>query len=160
MNKKSLPGRVLFACVLALLAVYAGVFVYLNMAKYVQHVDSDIAAEALLAREIWEEKSLTPDNWLPSTERRVLGTSMVGAVFYGISGSMVTAMGIASTLVGLCVLVSLAALLKSCRISALGLTTALLAICALPINGLRNEGQIVPFVMLLWFLFADYYALH
>lgn len=160
MNKKGLAEKALFACVTVLLAVYMGMFAYLNLAKYGQHVDSDIAAEAMLAREIWETKSLTPDNWLPSTERRVLGTSMVGALFYGITGSMVTAMGIACVLVGLCVLVSLALLLKQCRVSALGLATALLAVCALPTGGLRNEGQIVPFVMLLWFLFADYYALH
>lgn len=160
MNRKKICERALIVSALVLLGVYMGIFAYLNLAKYRQHVDSDIAAEALLAREIWETKSLTPDNWLSSTERRVIGTSMVGAFFYGITGSMTTAMGIASVLVGLCLLASLALLLKRCGISALGLAAALLAICALPINGIRNEGQMVPFVTLLWFLFADYYAMH
>ena len=32
----------------ALLLIYLGVFCYLNLCKYAQHVDSDIAAEALL----------------------------------------------------------------------------------------------------------------
>ena len=31
---------------------------------------------------------------------------------------------------------------------------------ALPINGFRNEGQMVPFVTLLLFLFAEYYVFH
>lgn len=38
--------------------------------------------------------------------------------------------------------------------------TALLVLCALPINGFRNEGQMVPFVALLLFLFAEYYVFH
>lgn len=160
MNKKLVCERVLTICTLILFVVYTGIFAYLNLAKYRQHVDSDIAAEALLAREIWETKSLTPDNWISSTERRVLGTSAVGAVFYGITGSMTSAMGIASVLLGFCVLAALALLLKQCGVSVPGMAVAMLAICALPINGIRNEGQIVPFVTLLWFLFADYYAMH
>ena len=52
----------------ALLLIYLGVFCYLNLCKYAQHVDSDIAAEALLAREIWVEKDITPNDWISSTE--------------------------------------------------------------------------------------------
>lgn len=160
MNKNKVFERALTICALILFVVYAGIFAWLNLAKYSQHVDSDIAAEALLAREIWETKSLTPDNWMSSTERRVLGTSAVGAVFYGMTGSMTTAMGMASALLGFCVLAALALLLRQCGISRMGMAAALLGICALPVNGIRNEGQIVPFVTLLWFLFAGYYAMH
>ena len=75
----------------ALLLIYLGVFCYLNLCKYAQHVDSDIAAEALLAREIWVEKDITPNDWISSTERRIIGMPTVAAVFYGITGSMQTA---------------------------------------------------------------------
>ena len=71
----------------ALLLIYLGVFCYLNLCKYAQHVDSDIAAEALLAREIWVEKDITPNDWISSTERRIIGMPTVAAVFYGITGS-------------------------------------------------------------------------
>ena len=57
----------------ALLLIYLGVFCYLNLCRYTQHVDSDIAAEALLAREIWVEKDITPNDWISSTERRIIG---------------------------------------------------------------------------------------
>ena len=77
----------------ALLLIYLGVFCYLNLCKYAQHVDSDIAAEALLAREIWVEKDITPNDWISSTERRIIGMPTVAAVFYGITGSMQTAAG-------------------------------------------------------------------
>ena len=82
----------------ALLLIYLGVFCYLNLCKYAQHVDSDIAAEALLAREIWVEKDITPNDWISSTERRIIGMPTVAAVFYGITGSMQTAAGITCVL--------------------------------------------------------------
>ncbi len=130
------------------------------MFKYTQHVDSDIAAEALLAREIWQSKDLTPDNWIASTDRRVLGVPTLAALFYGMSGSMTFSMGLACVLTGGLLTAAIAFTLKRCQISRLGIATGLLALCALPVNGLRNDGQLVPFVMLLWFLFAGYYALH
>lgn len=152
--------RVLLAAVCLLLFLYMGIFAYLNLAKYTQHVDSDIAVDAMLAREIWVEKDLTPDSWIASTERLVIGVPALSSLFYGMSGSMVFSMGISCVIVGGLLLTSIAFTLKRCKISRLGIATALLALCALPINGLRNDGQMVPFVMLLWFLFADYYALH
>lgn len=158
-NKKS-ANTLIFLLVCLLLIVYIGIFFYLNMFKYTEHVDSDIAVDAMLAREIWEEKTLTPDNWIASTERLVVGVPSLSALFYGASGSMVFSMGISCVITGLLLLAAIAFTLKRCRVSNLGIATALLALCALPINGLRNDGQMVPFVMLLWFLFADYYALH
>lgn len=159
-TKKNLSNSLIFILVCTLLAVYIGMFFYLNMFQYTEHVDSDIAVDAMLAREIWEEKTLTPDNWIASTERLVVGVPALSAIFYGISGSMVFSMGLACAIVGVLLLAAIGFTLKRCRVSNLGIATALLALCALPINGLRNDGQMVPFVTLLWFLFADYYALH
>ncbi len=150
----------LFALVCLFLFLYLGIFTYLNLYRYTQHVDSDIAVDAMLAREIWTEKDLTPDNWIASTERLVLGVPTLSALFYGMSGSMVFSMGLSCVIVGGLLLASIAFILRRCQNSRLGIATALLALCALPINGLRNDGQMVPFVILLWFLFADYYALH
>ena len=81
--------------------IYLGIFLYLNLMKYAQHVDSDIAAEALLAREIWTEKDLTPDNWISSTERRVVGMPTVMALFYGVFHSMTMAAGIIAAMPGI-----------------------------------------------------------
>lgn len=153
-------SRVLFVLVCLLLLSYIGIFTYLNMCKYTQHVDSDIAVDALLAREIWVEKDLTPDNWIASTERLVLGVPALSSLFYGASGSMVFSMGISCAIVGILMALSVAFTLHRCGMSRPAVAAALLALCALPVNGLRNDGQMVPFVILLWFLFADYYALH
>ena len=144
----------------ALLLIYLGVFCYLNLCKYAQHVDSDIAAEALLAREIWVEKDITPNDWISSTERRIIGMPTVAAVFYGITGSMQTAAGITCVLLGAILLGIFYFFLRKLSLSRPASITALLVLCALPINGFRNEGQMVPFVTLLLFLFAEYYVFH
>ena len=143
-----------------LLFIYLGIFAYLNLAKYAQHVDSDIAAEALLAREIWEEKTLTPDSWISSTERRIFAMPAVAALFYGMTGSMQKAVGIACVLIGALFFGVFYYFLKKLGFSRLASLTGVLMICALPINGIRNEGQMVPFVALLLYLFAEYYVFH
>lgn len=143
-----------------MLFLYLAIFGYMNMCKYAQHVDSDIAAEALLAREIWQEKNLTPDDWIASTERYAVGMPTLAALFYGITGSMQTAVGLACVLLGLCFLLAFYYFLRKLSIGRPAGMTALLVLCALPINGWRNEDQMVPFITLLLFLFADYYVLH
>jgi len=151
---------VLILVAFGMLAVYLCVFIYLNLFQYTQHVDSDIAAEAILAKEMWVDKSITPDDWISSTERRIISTSMVGAVVYGITGSMVTAMGVASIFFGTLVIASFLYLLRTIKLSPLAIITTLLALCCIPINGIKVNGQIVPYFTYLVFLFAGYYAPH
>lgn len=162
LGKSNIDKRDLFwkCIVFFLFLIYLGIFAYLNLAKYAQHVDSDIAAEALLAREIWTEKDLTPDSWISSTERRVVGMPTVMALFYGLFHSMSAAAGIACTLIGAVLIAVLFLFLKRMQMSDVAVLASLLTLLALPSNGLRNDGQIVPFFTLLLFLFADYYAIH
>lgn len=156
-NKVKLVGRIL---AILLLSIYLGIIVFLNLAGYQQHVDSDIAAEALLTREIWEQKTLTPDNWISSTERRILAMPAIAAPFYGMTGSMQTGVGITCVLLAGVFFVSFYLFLRKCGISKTAAVIGLLMICALPVNGIRNEGQMVPFVTLLLYLFAEYYVFH
>lgn len=146
--------------VFLLLVIYMGIFSYLNLMKYTQHVDSDLAAEALRAREIWLEKTLTPDDWYDSTERHIVSMATLAALFYGMTGSMTLAVGIACVLIGAVLGGVIYWFFRRIGLSRLAGLTALLVLCAIPVNGLRNDGQMVPYVMLSLFLFADYYALH
>lgn len=157
LDKKSIIWQILIGI---LLVVYLGIFAYLNLEKYAQHVDSDIAAEALLAREMWVEKTLTPDNWISSTERRIFAMPAVAALFYGMTGSMQLAVGIACVLISALFFGVLYWFLKKVGLSRIAALTGVLILCAVPINGIRNEGQMVPFVSLLLFLFAEYYVFH
>ena len=160
MKEKLTLKSLLIVVAFGMLIIYLGVFVYLNLFKYTQHVDSDIAAEAILAKEMWIDKSITPDDWISSTERRIISTSMIGAIVYGITGSMVTSMGVASIFFGLLVIVGFVYLLRTLELSPLAIVTTLLALCCIPINGIKVNGQILPYFTYLIFLFAGYYAPH
>lgn|GEM_PF-167762 len=140
--------------------MYFGCFCYLNLSKLVELMDSDTAAEALLAREIWNEKSLTPDNWISSTERRIISPATLGAVFYGITSNMNLSMGLACLLIGGLVLISFLYLLRTIKISWLGTAVSVFLLMCLPVNGIQVEGQILPFFTYLIFLFAGYYTPH
>ena len=148
-----------FILITVLLVVYWGIFTYLNLFCFQQHVDSDIAAESLLAREIWDQKTLTPDNWAGSTERYVFGMPAIAAPFYGISGSMSLATGIACVILGIFFCVSLFCFFKWIGLRTETTVLAMLMLAALPMNGLENENQIVPFFALLFYVFADWYVL-
>ncbi len=156
-NRLKLIGGLVVA---VLLVVYLGMIAYLNLAKYSQHVDSDIAAEALLTREIWEQKTLTPDDWISSTERRILAMPALAAPVYGMTGSMTVAVGIACVLLAGLFFWSFYMFLRKSGASKQASLMGLLMICALPINGIRNEGQMMPYVSLFMYLFAEYYVFH
>lgn len=146
--------------IVLLLLVYVGIFCYLNIAKLVEHADSDTASEVLLAREIWEEKDISPDNWISSTERRIISPATVGALFYGMGVPMNLAMGLACILCGGAVLASFVYLLRTAGVGRIGILTATLLLLCLPVNGIERADSMLPFFHYLLFLFADYYAPH
>ena len=148
-----------FILVTILLMVYLGIFAYLNLFCFKQHVDSDIAAESLLVREIWDQKTLTPDNWAGSTERYVFGMPAIAAPFYGMTGSMSLATGIADVILGAFFVVTMYLFFRWIGFRRETAVLALLMLAALPMNGLENENQIVPFFALLFYVFADWYVL-
>ncbi|MCR4792686.1 MAG: hypothetical protein K5871_08040 [Lachnospiraceae bacterium] len=148
-----------FLTVTALLTVYLGIFAYLNLFCFKQHVDSDIAAESLLVREIWQQRTLTPDNWAGSTERYVFGMPAIAAPFYAMTGSMSLATGIADVLLGAFFVVTMYLFFKWIGLRKETVMLSLLMLAALPMNGLENEDQIVPFFAILFYVFADWYVL-
>ena len=157
MMKKT--DRIFSISVLILLAVYLLVFAYLNLSCFADNVDSDIASEALLARRIADAHTLTPDDWYGSTQRYVFGMPSVAGFFCLLTGSLSASVGITCILLSALFLTVFYLFLKKCKVTSAASILALLMICALPVNGVRNEGQIVPFMALSFFLFADYYVL-
>lgn len=66
-----------------------------NIAHYNYKMNSDIGAEAVLGRLIWDSREIIPSSWYPSTETRIIATPQVGALFYGMTGNMDLSMGLA-----------------------------------------------------------------
>lgn len=142
----------------ALFLLYLLTFFYLNVTQYENHVDSDMASEALLSKHMWQAGSVMPDDWYPSTERRLLSTSLLGALFYGASHSMSLAIGLSCIVFMVLLLGGYGYLLKRLKISATGRMAGLLLLLALPANCVLAEGQMLPYFTYLFFLFAGYYA--
>ncbi|MBQ3000704.1 MAG: hypothetical protein IJD63_03040 [Oscillospiraceae bacterium] len=64
------------------------------------------------AVEAWEEKSIFPDGWIFGNQLYAVATPVLAAIFYGLCGSMNLAMGLASTVMGILVIVSFLYLLR------------------------------------------------
>jgi hypothetical protein len=142
--------------ILCVVMLYLILFGYLNLIKFTEFIDSDTASEALLAREIWESKFDTPPNWAPSTEHRMISSSTLAALFYGITGSMALSMGLSCVICTGIILAGAFLLFREAGLSLTGVLSALLVLVSFPIGG---NGEL-PFFTYLLFLFAGYYVPH
>ncbi len=126
-------------------------YVFLNLARFTVQMDSDIAAEALNARAIWEHRSIIPASFYPSTERRILNVNLIGALLYGLTGNMNLSMGIACCVMGGILLALYGRLLKRLDFSGVPLWAAITLLLAIP--GSMRHSQLL-------YLYAVYYAIH
>lgn len=155
MGEKRKSKDILWKIFLILLVIsilfYAGYYLYLNLAEYSLVMDSDIAAEALLARTMWESKSLIPTSWIGSSETRILSVSALGSLFYGLCGSMTLSAGLSCSVFIILILVLYAILGRKSHLSRISILVSLLLILSLP--GSIRHAEIL-------YLYAGYYAPH
>ena len=151
-KRKLLNSDKMINAVLIISIIMLGLmFIYINLVQYRFGLNADIAAEGLLARVIWESREWIPKEWYFSTESKVIGVTNLASLFYGMTGSMCTAMGlgcIAGILFIVCCLYYL------CHDLELSITQTLLftaLILLLP----NNKNQIE-----LLYIYAGYYAFH
>ena len=136
--------------VLLLLAVigYLTAYSVINLFHYNHIMNSDIGAEPLLAREIWETGQIVPSTWYASSETQIFSIPVLAAPFYGLTGSMNLAMGI-----GLAIGAAVFALLVYRLARTVGMTkiaslSAVLLCLAVP-GSMENASML--------YLFAGYY---
>ena len=145
-----LPWAVTGLLILGVL-LYAGSYCCLNLFHYSMMMDSDIAADALVAREMWQEGTLIPGSWYSSSETRILSPSALAALFEGLTGSLQLSMGIACSLLLILILILYAILMRRSGFGWTAIAAGLLLVLALP--GSLRRAQLL-------YLFADYYAVH
>lgn len=150
-NKKAglykCPAVLLAAC----LAAVMGTYIFLNVFRYTAQMDSDIGAEALNARAIWEHQSIVPEEFYPSTETRILNVNLLGALFYGMTGNMNLSMGIACSMMLLLLAGLYGRLMKKLGFGFVPAAAGLLLLLVIP--GAMCHAQIL-------YLYAVYYAIH
>lgn len=139
------------AALAACAALLFGSYVFLNLFRFTAQMDSDIAAEALNARAIWEHGALIPATFYPSTERRILNVNLIAALVYGLTGNMNLSMGIACCIMMALMLALYGLLLKRLGCSKMPLWAAVTLLLAIP--GSMRHSQLL-------YLYAVYYAVH
>ncbi|MBR5597758.1 MAG: hypothetical protein IKW30_10180 [Lachnospiraceae bacterium] len=127
------------------------VFIYVNLVQYKLGLNSDIAAEGLLAKVIWESKQWLPEEWYLSSEAKVIGVTNLAPLFYGLTDSMCLAMGLACSIGILLIIWSLIILCKELNYSTNQKLLFLFLILLLP----NNKAQLE-----LLYVFAGYYVFH
>lgn len=93
---------VLGVCILICLWVYA----YINWKRFAISCDTDMYADVLLAKKMWEQKTLFPDGWVFGNQYYVAATPVVAALFYGLLGNTNRAMRCATECMTLLILIS------------------------------------------------------
>ena len=139
--------------ILVLLAYFA-VFAIVNFAGFAYFCNADMYEDTLVARLMWEQKTLFPANYIFGNQYYVIATPVFAALFYGITGSMNTAMALATTLMSLLIVLSLGWMIKpyiKIRSTRLAVLLALTAAVYAPYILEVDEGQ-------LFFVMASYYA--
>ncbi len=122
-----------------------------NLGHYNYVMNSDIGAEAILGKVIWESGQNVPDSWYPSTEARIVTTPNLAAFFYGICHSMNLAMGLACCTMTLLISASIYYFGKMTNLSTNAVLMLILLILALPDN-----FEILEIL----YLYACYYSVH
>ena len=155
LNEKRLnKGAVLSILILAVLLAYLIAFGIINFRGFAYLCTTDMYEDTLVARLMWEQKTLFPKNFLFGNQFYVIAIPVLAALFYGLCGSMNTAMALATTLMSLLILLSLNWMLKPFVKQSHMRYAALLALVAGvygPQTVTREDGQ-------LFFVMCSFYA--
>ena len=146
--------RVFSLVIIIVLLAYFAVFAVVNFAGFAYFCNADMYEDTLVARMMWEQKTLFPANYIFGNQYYVIATPVFAALFYGITGSMNTAMALATTLMSLLIVLSLIWMIKpyiKSRSTRLAALLALAAAVYVPHILEADEGQ-------LFFVMASYYA--
>ncbi len=134
-----------------------GIFTFLiliictNLFHFNYIMNADLASDAILGKLIWTSRQIIPDTWYIAAETRIIGTPNFGALFYGLTGNMVLAEGLACSLMTIFILSSIFYFGKKAELKKT--ETMLLAFLGLALSA--NMA-----ILELLYLFASYYAIH
>ena len=97
---------VIFLLGLIILCIRA--ILIINFQGFPRYCDTDMYSDTLVAKLMWEQKTLFPQNWVFGNQFYVIATPVLCALFYGVTGNLNFSMGLAFTVMGLLILVSFA----------------------------------------------------
>lgn len=150
---KPLARMLVAAALSALLALFLGAFLIVNLKGFVRFCDADMQADVQVAKLMRDQGTLFPYNWIFGNQFYVAATPVLCALLMRFVPSPNLAMGLATTVMGALVLLSLLYLLRPFA----GRTARLFALVTM-VAGIACENIAVSRMGQLFFLMASYYA--
>lgn len=145
-------NRIIVCGVLGIITmVYLALIGCVNVQHFNYKMNSDIGAEAVLARLIWNSGEMVPSTWISSTETRIIATPQLAALFYGWTGDMNLGLGLACCVMTIGILLAIWCFMKKAGFR----TESCLLMCVL---SLALSGNMT--ILELLYLFASYYGIH
>lgn len=144
-------GIILYGILGILFVAYLFFKFCVNIQHFNYKMNSDIGAEAVLGRLIWDSGEIIPASWISSTETRIIATPQMAALFYGMTGDMNLSLGLACCVTTIGILLAVWTFMKAagCRKS------SCLGMCLLSLSFAGNMT-----ILELLYLFASYYGIH
>ncbi len=142
--------RLLTLLVTFLIICYLALFTVIDFYGFSRLCTHDMYEDTLVARLMWEQKSLFPHNFLFGNQFYVVATPVFASLFYGITGSMNHAMACATFLMSVFILMSMSWMLHSCLQNSLVCASSILIFMASvfgPYTIFREDGQQLFFAM-------------
>ena len=107
MKKHGRTSQWLFMSVLLIILSVCGLgIVRINFSKNPSYYCTDMYSDMMYAVEVWNQKTIFPEGWVFGNQLYVVATPVLAALCYGFIQDPCIAMGMASTVMGLCVIVS------------------------------------------------------
>ncbi|MGN0982303.1 MAG: hypothetical protein ACI4O0_05350 [Candidatus Limivicinus sp.] len=153
-SKSAKTEKWLSALAVLVMACFFAVFAVINFKCFARFCEQDMYADTLVARMMWEQKSLFPLGYVFGNQLYVVATPVLAALFYGLTGSPNTAMALATTVMSVLILLSFDWLLRPFVKRRLSLCCAMLMLvaCAFGEKLVNQEmGQLL-------FILCSYYA--
>ena len=151
MSEKQRKTEYLWAALMALVILgYLAVFTVIDFRGFARLATSDMYEDTLVARLMWEQKTLFPRNYLFGNQLYVAATPVPAALFYGLTGSMNRAMAWATLVMSLLLLLSMLWMLRACvKRPSLRVAAVLVFLASIfgPFSVFREEGQQLFFAM-------------
>ena len=139
---------------LSCITAYILMFTFINIRDLDKFCNPDVLADMQVAKRMWEQKTLFPDGWIFGNQLYVIATPVLAALYYGMVGSISSAMVLATGTMTVLILASFVWMLRAFSKDYLTESAACLV---LVVSVIAPEGP-YSLNLKLFFLQASFYA--
>ncbi len=146
--------KLLTGLTIGVMLCFFAVFALINFKCFTYFCEPDMYADTLVARLMWEGKSLFPFAYVFGNQLYVIATPVLAALFYGMGSSQNTAMALATTVMSVLIVLSFLWMLRPVVKKRLSLYAALLMLVSCVFGEKlvnQEQGQLL-------FILCSYYS--